>query len=127
MPAMPKRIDFEDIREGDTIRVVDVVDVKVVENRGHEFATREHGIFLQESYRSGTNRKFQLIDRLIPALPTKPGSVVELHSEGGKWVLIRETHGNDRMVWVRMANGTRQSPTFMRHRVSNLGGFEVIL
>jgi len=127
---MPKRIDFADIKVGDTIRVVDVVDMVITERHEHEIRSVDDegngSIYLEKSPRIGVNRKFQLVDRPVPTLPTKLGSVLELHNGAGTWILIYEvTRGKS--IWVNTHNGVRQSVAFMQQRVASAGGFEVIL
>ncbi|AWY05927.1 hypothetical protein SEA_PIONEER3_104 [Microbacterium phage Pioneer3] len=125
MTAIPKRIDFDDIKVGDTIRVVDVSEVKVVEHRGDEILTESGETYLARPARRGAERKFQLVERPILPLPTKSGSMIELGGGYGTWIFIYEAV-KGRGVWINTHNGARQSVAFMRARANTAGGFEVI-
>lgn len=125
MPAIPKTIDFADIQVGDTIRVVEVNDVKVTENRVHAIRTEDGNVYLARPVRRGAKRTFQLVERPMPQLPTDLGSTIEVHGEAGHWVFIYEV-ANGHGVWISVNGGSRRSMESMRSRVKGAGGFEVI-
>lgn len=126
MGVTPKKIDFDDIRKGDTIRIVDLREIKVTEAELGEEVRGWGGVaILREAHSPGTTRTFQLISREYQALPTVLGSNIRLNG-GSKWVLIFESIRDYRGVWVNVANGTRQSPAFMQERANRENGFEVI-
>lgn len=120
-----KEIGFDDIREGDTIRVVDVQDVVVSRKHPGELLYRG-GSYLKNTLREGSTRKFQLVERPMPEIPTKVGSLIKLESGGGTWILVDDLV-DCRKVWIRPESGTRQGVISMQARVNSAGGFEVIL
>lgn len=124
MPAELKRIDFEDIQVGDTIRIVDVLDIKITDVRGHEVAGEGGHVILDSAMRHGVTRKFQLIKR-INKLPEIAGSIVTMAEGGGTWILVYEVI-EGKSVWINTHNGARQSPSFAQQRANDRGGFEVI-
>lgn len=125
MPATPKKISFDDIRVGDTIRVVDVRDIKVTEaSPGYEVRCDGGGAVLRDSRFRGATRTFQLIDRPIPALPLSFGSVIEV---AGEVYLLRNALAFPGGLW-QGAGGKEDvfTNTEMRNRAESENGFEVI-
>lgn len=126
------KIGFDDIREGDVIRIVDIREVTVSKAGLGEYVEDHHGLaFGREALARETRRQFQLLERPIPPLPEKPGSMISIPAWGlphgtERWVLVEESTKNWRHVWINVANGSRLSPSFIRSRVAERGGFEVV-
>lgn len=124
MPEMPKRIDFDDIRVGDTIRVVDVHDVKVVEvNAG--MVRYDRGAYMPGGSRDGATRKFQLVERPLLNLPIKLGSTIKVNGATQPWTLFYDIV-KGRKAWISINNGLRITQAAMQVRVTVAGGFEVV-
>lgn len=125
MPATPKRISFDDIHVGDTIRVVDVRDIKITEaSRGYEVRDEQGKTVLRESRFHGATRTFQLIDRPISPLPTRYGSVILV---AGVTYLLRRSAMNPDGVWQGSASQYDTSTAVtMRNKAEAAGGFEVL-
>lgn len=122
-----KEIGFDDIREGDTIRITDIREVNISQaGFGSEVKDQNGCSVLRPAGVLGAKRKFHLLNRPIPKIPTKVGSLIKLQSGGGTWILVAEMSG-EQMIWIRPENGARQSVDFMQSRVNSAGGFEVIL
>lgn len=124
MATPHKKIGFDDIRVGDTIRVVDVRDLKIAE-AGHGFEVRgENGVaVLRESRFGGGRRTFQLLDRVHESIPTKKGSVIEVNGE--RFVLVQDTYAPTDM-WVTTLGGHKLEPERVQMIADHALGFEVI-
>lgn len=123
MPATPKKIKFEDIQPGDVIRVVDVVDLKVIQNRGHEIQAEDGHFVLPESPHTGVVRTIQLVSREIPPLPEDLGSVVKIGRDNFMKVANIPGPEDD---WVRSGTGARWTSERLRALAEESDGFEVI-
>ena len=125
MPATPKKISFDDIQPGDTIRVVDVRDIKATTvGGGFEIQGENGGSVLREGWFHGAKRTFQLVHRPIPPLPLSLGSVIEV---AGEVYLLRKALSLPGGIWQGV-DGREDvlTNTKMRERAESANGFEVI-
>lgn len=124
MPVTPKKIGFDDIRKGDTIRVVDVREVKIIEaGLGEEVRTSGGGAVLRDSLVNGATRTFQLIEREHQPIPTKRGSVIEVKTE--RFVLVYDAYAPTDL-WVSSPTGEKVTPERVQAWANDANGFEVI-
>lgn len=119
-----KKIGFEDILVGDTIRIVDVTEAVVSERTEFELKLNNGETRLASAIREATTRQFHLVDRAIPPLPTEYGSVIVVE---GSVFLLRASEAYINGVWQGIksqydVHGQRE----MRKKVESAGGFEVI-
>ncbi|WNM66238.1 hypothetical protein SEA_DEJAVU_106 [Microbacterium Phage DejaVu] len=125
MPATPKKIAFDDIRKGDTIRIVDFREVKVGSVRHGDVITAGGEMLRRDALDARFERSLTLVRREHKPLPTKAGTLIRLKNNE-IWVLIEESAQGYRPIWVKVSNGTRQSVAFMQARANTADGFEVI-
>lgn len=126
MPAMPKRIDFDDIKVGDIIRVVDVRDFTVSAAGFGEEVRDEHGNgILRSAPNFMAARKFQLVERPLLNLPIKLGSTIKVNGATQPWTLFYDIV-KGRKAWISINNGLRITQAAMQVRVTVAGGFEVL-
>lgn len=125
MTGNAKKIEFSNIREGDTIRIVDIHDVVVARKEAHEFEYGPGAIYMKSGQRNGADRTFFLVEREYEQLPTEPGSIVELAMSKARWALVNETQRRQK-IWINVQSGARQTVPFMQSRANAEGGFEVI-
>ena len=124
MPATPKKIVFDDIREGDTIRVVDVRDVKITRaGMGDEVHAEGGSAIMRGSNWNQTKRTFQLIERAHAPLPIRRGSVIEVDTE--RFVLVYDLYAPTDL-WVSSRTGEKLDPPRLQRRADAANGFEVI-
>lgn len=127
--GIQKKISFDDIKVGDKIRVVDVINVEVKEvSSSHVGAHAENGRTYSFSETNvnwaAGKRTFQLLERVIAPLPTTIGSAVKL--QGDVWFLTAErlTFG---AMWHNTYTGEILGKMSMAGRVHDAGGFKVIV
>jgi hypothetical protein len=112
-----RKIEFKDIRVGDTIRfewdLLDAHDTRtgVVAKVDEERATTAQGATLAHTDWKG--HTYFLVDRPKPKLPTEPGALIKVTQFGGasgEWLAklasdglwgVFETTGDDDMYWAR--------------------------
>ncbi|QIG58650.1 hypothetical protein SEA_HUBBS_105 [Microbacterium phage Hubbs] len=123
MPATPKKIAFDDIREGDTIRVVDVRDVKITAASAGNSVYAGSLELLRENWSTETKRTFQLIDREHTPLPTKRGSVIEVGID--RYALVYDMFAPTDL-WISTATGSKLTPESLQRKADLENGFEVI-
>lgn len=126
MANTPKRIKFEDIRPGDKIRVVDVLDIEVKRHDGHEIWAGPHSVMRILETRANwptSERKFQLLERATAPLPTDIGSAIKLR--GDVWFLTAEPLAAGAM-WHNTYSAQILSKVAMANEVRDAGGFEVV-
>lgn len=124
MPAIPKKIAFDDIRKGDTIRIVDVRDVKIsTAGLGSSVLDVSGTPVGREALHHEAKRTFQLIDREHMPLPTERGSVVEIGID--RYVLVYDMFAPTDL-WVSIATGAKTTPEALQRKVGLENGFEVV-
>lgn len=124
MPATPKKIAFDDIKTGDTIRVVDVRDVKISRaGMDMEVWIEGGGALLRDGLVNESKRTFQLLDREQTPLPEELGSVIEIN--GQRYVLVYDMFAPTNL-WVHINTGRKDTPKTLQARANLENGFEVI-
>lgn len=124
--SIQKRIGFKDIQVGDTIRVVDIIDVKITnvdvrfeikgEANGRPYVILDHRPNWEEGKRS-----FQLLERPIEPLPTEVGSAIKF--DGSIWFLSRIQYASN-VAWYNANTGEIITQPTMEGRVRIAGGFD---
>ncbi|QDH48112.1 hypothetical protein LUPINE_104 [Microbacterium phage Lupine] len=124
MPATPKKIAFDDIRKGDTIRIVDVRDVKIERAGFHEGVVAEGNFTIgRDALHHEAKRTFQLINREHMPLPTKRGSVIEVGID--RYALVYDMFAPTDL-WISIATGAKLTPDSLQRKADLENGFEVI-
>jgi len=117
---MATPIAFEDIQAGDTIRFSKEIEVSSVE--AHQLLSN-HGVYT-DYYLAGVG-SLELVDRPLPELPTKPGSVIAVGTVKEHWFL-QQAHGTVPERWVNGFGSflwTNSMPQHVKHK----GFFEVLV
>lgn len=117
-----QKIGFDDIRVGDTIRVIDIREFTVTEAGLGEGVRGEGGVgVLREPFLADTTRKFHLVNRPVPAIEERIGAVVKIGS--AVFLCVQSLNG---FAWSS-SNGVRLSTKGVQVRADKFGGFEQIL
>lgn len=122
--SIQKKISFEDIKVGDTIRVVDIIDVKITKNEvGYEVkgeaGGRPYVILNHRPNWDEGKRSFQLLDRPMEPLPTAVGSAIRF--AGSTWFLGRIQFARE-AAWYNANTGEIITVGAMETRVRSDGG-----
>lgn len=120
---MGTNISLKDIRVGDTIDVVTVNRVKVKQVKEKGIITDRKWCISESTNLPDTSRRFQLVDRALPEIPTKIGSVIEVN--GVTW-LLREADHNP--YW--MSSTAKHRSLYhgeMQQKVADSSSYRVIL
>lgn len=117
-----QKIGFDDIREGDVIRIVDIREVTVSKAGLGEYVEDEHGLaFGREALPQETRRRFHLVKRPVPAIEERIGAVVRI--DNAVFLCVQSING---FAWSG-SSGVRLSTKGVQVRADEFGGFEQIL
>lgn len=121
-----RTIEFDDIRVGDTIRVVDVRDIKVAKAAlGEEIRDAVGNSVLRDSRFPSATRKFQLVEREYENLPRSAGAIVSIYGLG-KYILVNRAYAGSPRCWVSVSTGAFMTPNALQQLANEHNGFEVI-
>lgn len=119
-----RKVAQEDLRAGDKIYVLGKKPQEVL-----VALDGDGDLETNEDYYNPSQYDFYLVERPSAPIPDDAGRVIELTGPNGekqRWLSWHD-FSQDKILWVKASNGTRQGMAFMQGRADSAKSWEVVL